>query len=39
MNFSEALINLKEGGKIAREGWNGKQMFLFLVGGSSVKVD
>lgn len=33
MNFSCALESLIEGKKIAREGWNGKSMFLFYVGG------
>lgn len=28
MNFSQALIELKEGRKIARDGWNGKGMWL-----------
>ena len=39
MNFSEALDNVKEGKKISREGWNGKGMFLFLVQGSTFKVN
>ena len=30
MDFGSALMNLKEGHKIARKGWNGKGMFLFL---------
>lgn len=29
--FGEALECLRDGSKIAREGWNGKGMFLFLV--------
>ena len=28
MNFSEALFNLKNGRRVAREGWNGKGMWL-----------
>jgi len=28
MDFSEALTALKNGGKVAREGWNGKDMWL-----------
>lgn len=28
MNFSEALAMLKEGKKLAREGWNGKGMWI-----------
>ena len=31
MNFGKALEALKEGKKVARKGWNGKGMFLFLV--------
>ena len=38
MNFSEALTVLKAGKRIAREGWNGKGMFVFLVAGSTFKV-
>lgn len=30
LNFSEALDYLKNGSKIAREGWNGKGMYLAL---------
>jgi hypothetical protein len=39
MNFGQALEALKEGKKVAREGWNGKGMFLFLVPGSTFKVN
>jgi hypothetical protein len=28
MTFSEALVRLKDGKKIARTGWNGKDMYL-----------
>ena len=31
MDFSKALKHLKNGKRIARKGWNGKNMFLFLV--------
>ena len=30
MDFGEAIRSLKEGKKVAREGWNGKGMYLFL---------
>ena len=30
MDFSEALRELKSGNKVARQGWNGKGMYLFL---------
>ena len=39
MNFGGALQALKNGQKVAREGWNGKGMFLFLVPGSVFKVN
>lgn len=34
LDFGEALEYLKQGKRVARSGWNGKNMFLFLVGGS-----
>ena len=37
--FSEALEMLKQGKKVARNGWNGKGMFVFLVPGSVFKVN
>ncbi len=39
MTFSKALKKIKAGRKVAREGWNGKNMFLFLVPGSTFKVN
>lgn len=33
MNFGQALEELKSGKKVAREGWNGKQMYLWLQRG------
>jgi len=39
MDFGYALNSLKEGAKVARAGWNGKGMFLFLVPGSTFKVN
>lgn len=38
MDFSYALNALKEGAKVARTGWNGKGMFIFLVPGSTFEV-
>jgi len=38
MSFSQALNELKAGNKVARAGWNGKKMFVFLVPGSVFKV-
>jgi len=34
--FGEALEALKNGKRIARKGWNGKGMFLFLLPGGQV---
>ena len=39
MNFGEALEALKAGKKVAREGWNGKNQFLFLVKGESLEYE
>lgn len=36
MNFGEAIQALKDGEKVARQGWNGKGMWLILVPGSKV---
>jgi len=38
-NFEFALIQLKQGKRVARSGWNGKGMFLFLVQGSTFQVN
>lgn len=38
MNFSEALDQIKAGKMLARKGWNGKAMFIFLVPGSTFQV-
>lgn len=39
MNFSDALHHIKEGTRVSRTGWNGKNMFIFLVHGSVFKVN
>jgi hypothetical protein len=39
MSFSNALCRLKAGLKVARTGWNGKGMFLYLVSGSQFNVN
>lgn len=39
MDFGEALSHVKMGGRVAREGWNGKGMFIFLVPGSVFQVN
>ena len=36
LNFGEALAHLKNGYCVARDGLNGKGMFLFLVQGSNT---
>lgn len=38
-SFSQALLFLKQGKKVARQGWDGKNMFIFLVPGSTFKVN
>ena len=35
MTFGEAIEALKTGQKVARAGWNGKGMFLFVIQGSN----
>lgn len=39
MTFSEALSEIKSGNRVARSGWNGKGMFIFLVPGSTFVVN
>ena len=34
MNFGEAIEALKSGKKVAREGWNGKGMYVYLADGN-----
>jgi hypothetical protein len=38
-DFSWALRQIKDGKRLARSGWNGKGMFVFLVQGSEFKVN
>jgi hypothetical protein len=38
MTFSEALERIKRGERAIRSGWNGKNMFVFLVPGSTFQV-
>lgn len=38
LDFSMALSLIKQGGRVARVGWNGKGMFIFLVPGSQFTV-
>lgn len=37
MNFGEAIEVMKNGGRVARKGWNGKGMFLFLATGKEFE--
>ena len=39
MNYGKALTQLKLGKRMLRKGWNGKDMFIFLVPGSTFKVN
>jgi hypothetical protein len=39
LTFGDALHFLQQGKKVARHGWNGKGQFLFLVPGSTFKVN
>ena len=39
MKFGEAIAALKAGKKVAREGWNGKGMFILQAGGYNVHKD
>ena len=38
LNFGQALEALKQGSKVARNGWDGKGMWLYLVPGSEFQV-
>lgn len=37
MNFGDAIKALKEGRKVARKGWNGKNMYLWLKPATVIK--
>ena len=39
LNFGQAIEALKQGKRVAREGWKGKGMFLVMAGGYSVSLD
>lgn len=39
MNFGHAIELMKQGYKVARKGWNGKGMFIYLSGGYDINVD
>ncbi len=39
MNFSDALKRIKLGERLFRKGWNGANMFVFMVDGTEGTVD
>lgn len=39
MDFGKVIAGLKQGRRFARAGWNGKNMFIFLVNGSTFRVN
>lgn len=39
LNFGEAIEALKQGKRIARKGWNGRGMYLWLVPATTVKAE
>jgi hypothetical protein len=39
MNFGDAIGALKDGEKVAREGWNGKGMFIYYVPARERKTE
>ena len=39
MNFGDALVALKQGQRVARKGWNGKDMYVFLADDVEFNTD
>ena len=39
MRFGEAIEHVHNGKKIARRGWNGKNMYVYLIEGRSIPTD
>ncbi len=39
MDFGDAIRAMKQGKKVARKGWNGKGMFLWLKPATSIKAE
>ena len=39
MNFGQAIEALKDGKKVSRTGWNGKNMYLWLKPATTIKSD
>jgi hypothetical protein len=38
-DIGEAIYHMKQGRKVSRKGWNGKNMFLVIAGGYTVPLD
>ena len=39
LNFGQAIELMKKGAKVAREGWNGKGMYIFIQEGTVITKD
>lgn len=39
LDFSDALINIREGNRVSRKGWNGKGMYVFLANNIQFDTD
>lgn len=39
MDFGQAIRAVKEGRKVARRGWNGKNMFIWLKPAATIKAE
>lgn len=39
MDFGRAIESMKKGSSVARKGWNGKGMFIYLVAGQQVPIE
>jgi hypothetical protein len=39
LNFGQAIEALKDGKRVSREGWNGKDMYLWLLPAAKVKAE
>ena len=38
MRFGEAIIHARRGEKIARKGWNGKNMYVYMTEGRTISM-
>ena len=39
MRFGEAIEHARKGKRIAREGWNGKNMYVYMTSGHTVPIE